>query len=105
MRFAKAIAMSVMVGTSGAAAAFECPKHFTAADTAIAAATEAMNGMPDGTEKGLVHTMIDDAKSFLHGGKHNHEKPASGAYDHARSIAKAHSAVGYAMAAEMLAKR
>ncbi len=90
---------------AGKAMAFECPKHFGEADKAIASATEAMNAMPDGAQKGLVHTLLDDAKTLLQSGKHNHEKPAAGAYDHARSIAKADAARGYANAAEMLATR
>ena len=85
--------------------AFECPKHFANAESAIASATDAMNAMPDGEQKGLVHTLVDDAKTWLDSAKHNHAKPAAGGYDHARSIAKAHSAMGYAMSAEMMAKR
>ena len=54
---------------------------------------------------GLVHTLIDDAKMLLTSGKHNHAKPAAGALDHARAIAKARAAAGYAQAAEMMAKR
>ena len=44
--------------------------------------------MPDGDKKGLVHTLIDDAKAQLTSGKHNHEKTAAGVYDHARAVAK-----------------
>ena len=97
------VALSLL--SMGTAMAFECPKHFSEADKAINSATEAMNAMPDGDQKGLVHTLLDDAKAFLQSGKHNHEKPAAGAYDHARSIAKAQAAIGYATAAELLAKR
>ncbi len=87
------------------AQAFECPKHFQEADAAIAKATEAMKAMPEGSDHGLVHTLIDNAKMWLTSGKHNHEKPAAGAYDHARAIAKAGAASGYAEAAQMLAAR
>ena len=96
--------LTIFLVASGANA-FECPKHFANAEGAIASATEAMNAMPDGEQKGLVHTLLDDAKTWLDSAKHNHAKPAAGSYDHARSIAKAHSAMGYAMSAEMLAKR
>ena len=48
----------------------------------------------------LVHEIIGAAS-----GKHNHEKSAAGGLDHARAIAKARSAAGYAQAAEMMAKR
>ena len=41
------------------------------------------------------------AKMILAGAKHNHEKPQS-AYDHARVIAKANAALGYAKAADIL---
>ena len=41
-----------------------------------------------------------DAKSRLASAKHNHEKP-QGVYDHARAIAKADAALGYAKAADI----
>jgi len=47
-----------------------------------------------------VHALLDDARMLLVGAKHNHEKP-QGAYDHARSIAKAEFARGYAVAADI----
>ena len=84
--------------------AFECPKHFADAQAAIDRATAAMQEGPKGEKMALVHTLIDDAKMLLMSGKHNHEKP-QGTYDHARAIAKADSAHGYAGAAELLAKR
>ncbi len=90
---------------AGAAQAFECPSHFAKAEDAIAAATDAMNGMPDGADKGLAHTLIDDAKMLLESGKHNHSKPAAGGYDHARAIAKAQAAIGYAEAARIYASQ
>ena len=85
--------------------AFNCPVDFAEAEAAIAKAKTAMDAMPDGEKKGLVHTLIDDAKMYLHSGKHNHEKPAAGAYDHARAIAKARAAIGYAQAAEIFASK
>ena len=87
------------------AQAFECPMHFQEADAAIAKATEAMKAMPEGSDHGLVHTLIDDAKSWLTSAKHNHENPAAGAYDHARAIAKARAAIGYAESAQMMTTR
>lgn len=106
MRISAAIGtIAVTLGAVGTASAFECPKHFGEADAAIERATRAMNAMPDSTDKGLVHALIDDAKTWLHSGKHNHEKPAAGKFDHARAIAKAQSAIGYAMAAELMAQR
>ena len=87
------------------AQAFECPKHFQEAEAAIAKATEAMKAMPEGSDHGLVHTLIDDAKSWLTSAKHNHENPAAGAYDHARAIAKADAAIAFADAARLMAAR
>ncbi len=49
----------------------------------------------------LVHALLDDAKMLLAGAKQNHEKPL-GAYDHARSIAKADAARGSALGADLL---
>ena len=86
-------------------AAFECPVHFKATQAAIDEATKAMNSVSDSKQKGLVHTLLDESKMLLSGAKHNHAKPAAGKYDHARSIAKADSALGYAVAAKMYATR
>ena len=82
------------------AEAFECPVHFGEAQAAIdkvAADMESMSGM-DKEMMALVHSLVDEAKMFLAGGIHNHEKP-QGKYDHARSIAKADTALAYAKAA------
>ena len=86
--------------------AFECPVHFAEAQAAIdkvAADMESMSGM-DKEMMALVHSLLDDAKMFLSGGIHNHEKP-QGKYDHARSIAKADTALGYAKAAAILMEK
>ncbi len=89
----------------GAAQAFECPKHFTAAQAAIDKVTGDMGGdmskqMPK-EQMALVHALLDDAKTHLTSAMHNHEKP-QGAYDHARAIAKSDAALGYARAADIL---
>ena len=97
--------LGAMLAFNSPAGAFQCPTDFAAADAAIASATTAMKAMSDKGQMGLVHTLIDDAKMVLGSGKHNHEKAAAGAYDHARAIAKARMAQGYAEAAEMLATR
>ncbi len=88
----------------GSAQAFECPKHFAEAQAAIDKVTEDMKGdmskkMPK-EEMALVHALLDDAKSRLASAMHNHEKP-QGLYDHARAIAKADAARGYAVAADI----
>ncbi len=88
----------------GAAQAFECPKHFAEAQAVIDKVTGDMKG--DMSKKmrkedmALVHALLDDAKSRLASAKHNHEKP-QGPFDHARAIAKADAARGYAVAADI----
>ncbi len=64
-----------------------------------------MTKVSDATAKGLVHSLIDDAKMMLHSAKHNHEKPAAGKFDHARAMAKANAAEGYARAALVFANK
>ena len=95
----------VSLGFTSATWAFSCPGHFKASQATIDSATTAMKAMSDKGKAGLVHTLLDDAKMLLKSAKHHHEKPAAGAYDHARSLAKADSAMAYAEAAEALAKR
>ncbi len=105
----KAIATTFLVGTllafNPTAWAFQCPTDFETADATIASAMTAMKAMSDKDQMGLVHTLIDDAKMMLESAKHNHENPAAGALDHARAVAKARAAQGYAEAAEMMASR
>jgi hypothetical protein len=89
----------------GAAQAFECPKHFAAAQAVIDKVKGDMGGdmskqMPK-EQMALVHALLDDAKMRLSSARHNHEKP-QGMYDHARALAKADAALGYATAADML---
>lgn len=87
-----------------AAGAFECPQHFEAAQSVIDKVTEDMEGMEKMMTREdmvLVHALLDDAKMLLEGARHNHEKP-QGRFDHARAIAKADSAKGYATAADIL---
>lgn len=86
------------------ASAFECPKHIEKAQDAIDQAAAAMAKLPK-DKQGEVHTLVDDAKMFLGSAKHNHEKPAAGALDHARAIAKAEAAASFATAAQILASR
>ncbi len=84
--------------------AFECPNHFSEAQAMIDKVSGDMGGMSDmmaAEDMALVHALLDDAKMLLSGAHHNHEKP-QGPYDHARAIAKADAALGYASAADML---
>ena len=101
-RLAAAITCAAILLTGSGAIAFECPKHFAEAQALIDKVTADMKGMKMPKEQhALVHALLDDAKMRLVGGKHNHEKP-QGVYDHARAIAKADAALGYARAADML---
>ena len=98
-----ASATVLVMQTPWSAQAFECPKHFAAAQAAIekvAADMKADIPWRRTEDKALVHALLDDAKSRLASAKHNHEKPQS-AYDHARAIAKADAALGYAKAADI----
>ena len=104
MKQFSAITFFVMLVSASSVQAFECPQHFTDAQAAIDQASnhmKAMKGTMDKQEHALVHALIDDAKMLLTGAKHNHEKPQA-AYDHARALAKADAATGYAEAADML---
>ena len=84
--------------------AFGCPKSFDEAQAAIDKVKGDMGGemskMMKKEDMALVHSLLDDAKIRLAGAKHNHEKP-QGRYDHARAIAKAKAAKGYAEAADI----
>ncbi len=96
-------ALSVALLIPFGAYAFECPKHFKATQQAIDKVIQDMKGMEmmPKEQVALVHALLDDAKTWLQSAKHNHEKP-QGLYDHARAIAKADAARGYALAADML---
>ena len=101
MAFIAVIALGQLPSTANA---FECPIHFGQAQAAIDKVTKDMKGMKGKMSKrdhALVHALLDDAKMHLAGAKHNHEKP-QGKYDHARAIAKADAAKGYATAADLL---
>ena len=84
----KFLVASLACFAAAPALAFECPNHFSEAQEMIDKVSGDMEG-------------IDDAKMLLSGAEHNHEKP-QGPYDHARAIAKADAALGYARAADML---
>ena len=102
------LGMFVIAQASQTAGAFECPRHFTKAQAAIDKVIGDMKGEMSKSmassgmkpQMALIHALLDDAKMRLAGARHNHEKP-QGAYDHARSIAKADAALGYAVAADM----
>ena len=98
-------AAAALIYMPWSARAFECPKHFADAQAAIDKVVVDMKGdmskkMPK-DQMALVHALLDDAKTLLTSAKHNHEKP-QGAFDHARAMAKSDSALGYAVAADIL---
>ncbi len=104
---AMSLAVALLFMPQGAQA-FECPKHFAKAQAAIDKVLEDMKGEMSkrmvkagmAADMALVHALLDDAKMVLAGAKHNHAKP-QGAYDHARAIAKAETALASATAADI----
>ncbi len=83
------LALGLLPSTANA---YGCPKAIAEAQVAIDKVIKDMKTMKMSKgELGLVHALLDDAKMFLAGAKHNHTKP-QGAYDHARAIAKARAA-------------
>ena len=103
-----AVFVAALVSFAGAANAFECPRHFTKAQAAIDKVVGDMKGEMSKSMKRagmkaemvLIHALLDDAKMRLASARHNHKKP-QGRYDHARAIAKADAAQGYAVAADI----
>ncbi|MFQ5617524.1 MAG: hypothetical protein ACE5FR_01015 [Rhodospirillales bacterium] len=90
------------------AQAFECPRHLAAAEAAVNKVTgemqklkPVMDTMMDKTEMSVVHTLLANARILVAVARRSHEKPV-GPYDHARAIAKADAARGYAEATEIL---
>ncbi len=99
-----AFAVALILATPWAAQAFECPKHIEAAEDATDAANDAMIGLKTDLHMTRGHMLIDDAKMLLGAAEHNHAKPQN-EYDHARAIAKADAAKGYAVAALIYFKK
>jgi len=98
-----ASAAVLVMQTPGSAQAFECPKHFAAAQAVIDKVANDMNAdipWQEPLDKALVLNLLDDARMLLGGGKYNHEN-SEGGYGHARAIAKADAALGYANAADL----
>ncbi len=98
-----ASAAVLVMQTPGSAQAYECPKHFAAAQAAIDKVADDMKAdipWKEPLDKALVLNLLDDAGMLLGGAKYNHENPR-GSYGHARAIAKADSALGYANAADL----
>ena len=99
---AASAAMFVMQ-ISWSAQALDCSTHFDAAQAAIdkvAADMKADTPWKRTEDKALVQALLDDAKLRLASAKDNHGK-AQSTYDHARDIAMAEAALGYAKAADI----
>ncbi len=102
------VAILVLGQLPSTANAFGCPKSMAEAQAAIDKVLGDMKGEMSKQMKAggmaaefiLVHALLDDAKMFLAGAKHNHTKPQN-QYDHARAIAKARAAKGSAEAADI----
>ncbi len=103
-RLVAAVAFATTLFSGSGAFAFECPSHFAEAQALIDKVVADMGGkmskMMPKEQMALVHALLDEAKMMLAGAQHNHKKP-QGAYDHARAIAKADAALGYAKAADI----
>jgi hypothetical protein len=98
------VSLLVLIFLSGSARAFECPKHFHAAQAAIDKVTEDMEGMTDqmrGMDMGSVHAVLARAKELLLEATRLHQL-ATAPVDHARSIGNADGARGYALGADIL---
>lgn len=94
---------ALILNMASAAWAFSCPIDQKEAAEALARATKKMTTMSDKSKMGAVHALIDDAKMLLASSIDEHENAKAGGFDHARSVAKARAALGYAQAALILA--
>lgn len=106
-----ALGCVLVIQPESKAEALECPQHIRATEAAIKTAGETMKAMGskmvklmDEKEMELVHTLLANAKIILMTARRHHEKP-QGPYDHARAIAKADAARGYAMSVDILHRR
>ncbi len=105
MAFIAVLALGQLPSTANA---FGCPKSMAEAQAAIDKVVGDMKGEMSKSmaragmkaEMVLIHALLDDAKMRLASARHNHAKP-QGRYDHARAIAKADAAQGYAAAADI----
>ncbi len=95
---------ALLLQFSPTAQAFECPKHFAAAQAAIEKATASIIGMESKMSKEgstMVQSHIAHAKMTLAEAKFHHEKP-EGLRHHAHAILRANTARGHALVAVSL---
>jgi type IV secretory pathway VirB6-like protein len=96
-------ALVLVLNMASPAWAFSCPIDQIEAADAIERADKKMATMSDKSKMGAVHALIDDAKMLLASSIDEHENAKAGGFDHARSVAKARAALGYAQAALIFA--
>ncbi len=103
-------ALMILVGAialarphAASAQELECGPYIQKTQAAIDKVTDDMKGMESMPKDQLleVHALLDDARMYLDGARHNCDKPQAD-YDRARAIGKAEAARGYATAADML---
>ncbi len=95
---------ALLLQFSPTAQAFECPKHFAAAQAAIEKATARTIGMESKMSKEgitMVQSHIVHAKMTQAEAKFHHENP-EGRRHHAHAIMRANAARGHALAAVAL---
>lgn len=98
------IALVVPLLMARPAAAFECPKYIVSAQAAadkLHDLMKTMKGKMPARDIRFVHSILDDARMFIGGAKHNH-KEALGYRDHVNAIIRAHQARGQVIAATIL---
>ena len=98
------VAVTAVLSVPTMAQAFECPKHFVMAATAIAEAKSSVKGMKGKMAEdklARVRAHIENAEMTLSEAKFHHNKTGGG-HHHARAIMRAHMALGHAAAASAL---
>ena len=98
-----AIVSVMALSFTSPASAFDWSNRSQAAEASIAQATELIEKMSDGQNKGLSSTLLDEAKILLSSANKHHENTAAGLYSQALAHANATAAKGYADAATILA--
>lgn len=96
-------AMTFTITVAVPVCAFECPQHFAEAQAAISKTTGDMQGMSNMMSKhdmGQVHGLLKHARTLLVEARNSHDHASRG-HGHAVAIAKADSARGYAVAADI----
>ncbi len=88
------------------AQAYECPKHIASAQATLDKLHDlmkTMKGKMPARDIRFVHGILDDARMFIGGAKHNHQE-ALGYRDHVNAIIRAHQARGHVVAERVAAR-